>query len=300
MRAIWKGALSFGLVNVPVRLYPAVEPKDIHFRSLHDRCHTPLRYQKFCPTCERPVEAEEVVRGYEVEPGQYVLLTEEDLAALPLPTAHTIAISEFISLSEIDPLYFERSYYLEPVEGGQRAYALLRQAMAETGRVALARVALRNREALAAVRVYQEALVLVTLYYPDEIRSPEQLVGLRPAQPLEEKELQLATALINHLAAGFAPEKYSDHYRVALAELIARKAAGLRVEPAVPPPTAQLMDLLEALKASLQAPGPGQDDSQRPEVEAGTKTGTTPRARTRVQGVKPGAKIEVKGRKGGR
>lgn len=252
MRSLWKGAISFGLVNIPVKIYVATEKKDIRFNYLHQPCHTPVQYRKYCPTCNREVAAEEIVRGYEYSKNQYVVIAEEDLENIPAPTARAIEILDFVELSQIDPVYYDKTYYLAPAEGGQKPYALLKTAMEKTGKIAIAKVTIRTKEALAAVRCQQDCLVLETMFYPDEIRSPRYIPELEFEARLHDKELEMAVSLINNLAAPFEPEKYTDRYREALRAAIAAKIAG---EDVVAPPAAQpakVVDLMEALKASLE------------------------------------------------
>ncbi|MDI6871006.1 MAG: Ku protein [Bacillota bacterium] len=255
MHALWKGTISFGLVSIPIKLYPATRHRDVRFTLLHRKCHTPLRYQRFCPECGTEVAKEEIVRGYEHQPGRYLVLTEEDLAGLPAAAAQTVEILDFVDLAEIDPVYFEKSYYLEPQPGGGRAYALLRRAMQESGKVGLARVALRAKEALAAVRVFGPGLILNTMFSHDEVLPMSELAGLAELPDeaaLDEKEVQMAITLIDHLTAPFTPEKYENPAEEALHRLIQQRLEG---EPAVPPPrrreAAEVIDLMTALKESV-------------------------------------------------
>ncbi|MBC7325465.1 MAG: Ku protein [Moorella sp. (in: Bacteria)] len=253
MRPLWKGAISFGLVNVPVKLYKATEDSGIKFNYLHARCRNPIQYRRYCPYCQVEVPAEEIVRGYEYEKGRYVILKEEDLESIPREETRSISILDFVDLEEIDPVFFDRAYYLVPAEMGHKAYALLRQAMATTGKIAIARVSLRTRESLAAVRVCGKALVLHTMFYPREVRRSEDLPELNYEANLHENEIKMAVTLINNLAARFEPEKYTDAYRQALLELIEARVAGAEVAvPAARPETGKVVDLMEALKASIE------------------------------------------------
>ncbi|MCL4425596.1 MAG: Ku protein [Firmicutes bacterium] len=264
MRSLWKGAISFGLVHIPVRLYRAVEEKDVHFHYLHRECQTPIQYKKWCPTCGREVASHEIVRGYEYEKGRYVIFSEEDLEAIPVASARTVEILDFVSLEQIDPIYFEKSYFLEPAEGGQKAYHLLRQAMLETGRIALVRVALRNRESLAALRVYKNrVLTMVTIHFPDEIRSYGELKIDAEREVPTEREVSMARTLIGALAGDFDPERYHDRYREALLGAVRKKIEGeeLVVAPTEIPPT---RDLMEALRSSLALLEQGQSPLQPP------------------------------------
>ncbi len=252
MRSLWKGAISFGLVHIPCRLFVATEDHDIHFRQLHGPCHSPIEYRKVCPACHRVVAPEELERGYEIRPGEFVILSDEDLADLPLPTAHTVAIADFVRLADVDPLFFERSYYLAPQEGGARPYALLRDVLRNSGRAAVAKVALRSKESLALVRVLGRVLVLELMHSPAEIRDWTKVEGIPAEVDLGERELAVASDLVERLCGPWEPERYEDNYRQALLARIAGKTATSpagRTEVAVP---ASYGDLLAALEASVR------------------------------------------------
>jgi len=251
MRSIWRGSVSFGLVNIPVRLYTATEKQDIKFRYLHKECLTPIQYEKRCPTCRREVTSDEIVWGYEYEKGRFVVLSEEDFIRLPLHTTKTIDILDFVALEEVDPAFFERTYYLEPAEGGAKAYQLLLKAMEETKRVAIAKVALRSKEALAAIRVREGALALATMLYASELRSPQGLNLGAEQVKVSDKELAMAVRLVEELSTSFTPEKYTSEYRTALSELIQAKIAGAEIKEVQPAPRTEVVDLMEALRASL-------------------------------------------------
>lgn len=260
MKSLWKGAISFGLVNIPVRLYKATESRDVRFHQLHRRCHTPIRYKRFCPTCGEEVPAEGIARGYEHTPGTFVLVEDEELAALPLRTERAMEILDFVRLEEIDPIYFERSYFLEPADGGAKAYGLLRRALRQTGRIGLAKVALRSKESLATIRVYAgagqggpgEILIMETMYYPDEVRSHGQLENARREAAVNDRELGMAVQLIENLSVPFDPGKYRDEYRDALLKVIEEKARGEEVVAAPAPAPARVVDLVQALEESLR------------------------------------------------
>jgi DNA end-binding protein Ku len=254
MRSLWKGAVTFGLVHVPVRLYAATEDHDVHFRQLHGLCHTPIQYRRYCPHCETQVEREAIVRAVEVAPDEYVEVAPGDLEDLPLPTLHAIEILEFVPLHEVDPIYFERGYYVGPGDGGARAFALLRAVLAEAGRAALTKVALRAKESLGLLRVAGPALALETMYYPDEVRSVDDVEGLPAAAPVDPREMAIAQELVARLSGPFVPERYHDNYRVALRDLLDRRAAGRAVvRPAAAPEREGFEDLLAALQASVRA-----------------------------------------------
>lgn len=251
MRPIWKGAISFGLVNIPIKLYTATESKDIKFRFLHKECKSPIRYQRFCPVCNEEVGNNELVKGYEYESGHFVVLEDEDFEKIPLESVKAIEIIDFVDLSEIDPIYFVKSYYLAPTELGLKPYHLLFKAMQETGKIAIARVVLRSKETLACLRLYEKALLMETIYYPNEIRSPEILPELHTEVNVNKNELKVAKDLIMNLSTEFKPEKYTSNYREALMKFIEAKIAGEEITIPQQPENATVVDLMEALKASL-------------------------------------------------
>ncbi len=253
MHTMWKGSISFGLVNIPIKMFTATEEKDIKFRYLHKECNTPLRYKKMCPTCNKEVTEEEIVRGYEYELGHFIIINERDLLALKSEVDDkAIDILDFVNLSEIDPIYFDKSYYLSPQDTGSKAYTLLRQAMDDTGKIAIAKMTIRSKQTLAALRVYKNILVLETIFYPDEVRAVSQVPGLPEGVSVNEKELDIATKLIDNLTAPFEPEKYTDEYREALQDLINKKIQGKEIEIAPEAPHRNVIDLMEALQASLK------------------------------------------------
>lgn len=252
MRTIWKGAISFGLVSIPVKLFTATEQKDVKFRYLHEPCRAPVKYQRVCTACGKEVPQEELVRGYEYENGRYVIINEEDLERVPDAKTKTIDIIDFVALEEIDPIYFDKAYYLAPGEAGEKAYALLREAMAKTGKIAVAKIVMRNKESLAVIRGYKNYLLMETIFFPDEIRNPEQLPGFDYEIKLHENELKMACELINNLATEFDAEKYRDAYRQKLLEMIRAKIEGQQVAIPEDPQRAKVVDLMEALKASVE------------------------------------------------
>lgn len=252
MRSMWKGAISFGLVYVPVKLYAATEHKDIKFNYLHKKCKNPVQYRKYCPYCQTEVSMDDIVRGYEYEKGKYVILDEEDFEkdAANGP-GKSIEILDFVDLAEIDPVYYEKSYYLAPGDGGAKVYELLKRAMDETGKVAVARVMIRSRESLAAIRVSGRTIMMSTMHYPDEIRHTDALTELNYQVNLHDNEVKMAVSLINSLSAEFQPEKYTDKYGQGLMEKIQAKIAGEVIETPARQETGKVVDLMEALKASI-------------------------------------------------
>lgn len=253
MRTLWKGAVSFGLVNIPIKMYVATERKDIKFNYLHKECMSPIQYRKFCPNCNREIGSEEIVRGYEYQKGNYVVINEEDLERIPLESTKTIDILDFVDLAQVDPIYFDKTYYLEPSQGGEKAYTLLIEAMSQTNKVAIAKVVIRSKQTLAALRVKDGVLIMETIFWPDEIRSPASLdLGVDRAK-LHDNEIKMAVSLIENLSTDFEPAKYQDEYRKALWELIESKIVGKEVVAAAPAADrGNVVDLMEALKASVK------------------------------------------------
>lgn len=252
MHTMWKGSISFGLVNIPVKMFAATEDKDIRFRNIHKECHTPIKYEQVCPHCGKKVSPEEIVRGYEYEPGRFVIIEDGDLDAIRPNATKSVEIIDFVLLEEIDPIYFTKSYYLSPQDTGSKAYNLLREAMNKTGRIAVARIVIRDKESLAVVRVYKNLLVLETIYYPDEVRDVRQVPGLPENVQVAEAELNMATQLISQLTREFDPEKYKNEYREKLKEVISRKAEGNEVVAQPEARKTNVVDLMQALQASLE------------------------------------------------
>ena len=250
-RSIWNGLISFGMVSIPVKLFTATESKDISFRLLHRECNSRLKQLRWCPVCEREVEWGETVRGYEYAKEQHVIMTDEDFDKLPLPSKRTIELAAFVKAEEIDPVYYEKSYYLEPDEIGLKPFALLMKALREKGLTAVAKIAIRNKERLCALRPMDGTLMLETLYYPDEIRV-ERGVEL-PEVQVSDRELEMASTLIDLLADAFEPEKYEDEYRQALMAIIEAKLQGEEFVEAPAAAPAKVTDLMAALKASVEA-----------------------------------------------
>jgi DNA end-binding protein Ku len=248
-RAIWSGVISFGLVSVPVRMYTATESKELKFHFLDRRDMAPIGYDKVNRETGQSVPADEIIRGFEVDKGRFVELTEEDVDRLDVELTHSIDICDFVSMDEIDPVFFRKAYYLLPQEGAEKPYRLLVKALEETGRAAIAKVVIRNKQHLAAIRPVNDTLVLETMYYADEVRQPEEA----PKPQVRAPEVEMAKTLIENLAAKWDPEKYHDRYRNELLELLQKKAEG---EP-LPEPKAEeggeVVDLMEALRQSVEA-----------------------------------------------
>ncbi len=250
-RAIWSGSISFGMDSIPVKLFGATESKDISFNLLHATCGSRLQQRRWCPTDEVDVPWNETARGYEYAKGQYVVLTDEDFEQLPLPSKHTIDLSAFVEEKEIDPVFYERSYYLEPTDRGEKAYALLLKALEKRGLTAIATITIRKKEQLCALRSHEGTIMLETLYYPDEIRQERgmDLGGVK----ITDRELEMAFTLIDIFRKPFDPTEYHDHYREALAELIEAKLEGKQVVTAPPAKETRVIDLADALKRSVEA-----------------------------------------------
>ncbi|MEJ9212424.1 Ku protein [Bacillus smithii] len=258
MHTIWKGSISFGLVNIPIKLHAATEDKDISLRSLHKVCHTPIKYEKVCPVCETELKPEDIVKGYEVAKGKFVVLEDHELEELKKQTEEkAVEIIDFIQLSDIDPIYFNKSYYMSPNEGGAKAYTLLRKALLESEKAGLAKIVMRSKEQLAVIRVYNHTLLMETIHYPDEVRNAEEVPNVPAKDNITKKELDTALLLIDQLTTPFEPEKYEDEYRNRLMELIESKRTGEDlVTPTTKEPRGNVTDLMAALQASIDRTKP--------------------------------------------
>ncbi len=279
MRAIWNGAVSFGLVNVPVRLYAATANHDIRFHQVHERDGGRIRQKRTCSVCGEEVEYAEIAKGYETDDGQLIMLDDDDLSTLPTASGHEIDVVEFVPSDQIDALLLDKSYYLEPENKAVKPYALLREALRTTERMAVVKVALRQRETLALLRVRGDAIVLQTMLWPDEVREPE-FESLRHDIELRPQEMAMASSLIESLAADFDADQFEDDYRKAVGDLIEykREHGGGRPtpEPAAAESTEDMTDLLTALRRSVEAAGgkaPADDAGDA--GDAGVETSTT-------------------------
>ncbi|MPZ66971.1 MAG: Ku protein [Pseudonocardiaceae bacterium] len=253
MRAIWKGAVSFGLVSIPVRLHAATEDRDVSFHQVHAADGGRVRYRRVCSTCGEEVPYADLAKGYELATGEMIVLTEEDLAALPLPTTKTVELLAFVPAEQLDPLGYARGYHLEPESSGRKPYLLLRRALQESGRVGLVKVAIRSKEALAVLRPRGQGLVLQTMVWPDEVR-PGAADGLDGDVTVSDAEVGVATTLIDAMAADYEPERYTDAYREAVRSMIDAKVAGDVIVPAArEEERTEVVDLVSALQASVTA-----------------------------------------------
>ena len=281
-RPIWSGSIGFGLVTVPVKLYSAVERKTVRFHQLSAKTHHRVSQKRVDSQTDKEVSYEDIVKGYEIAPDQYVILEPGDLEALAPQKTKTIEIEDFVELSEIDPVLYDQSYYLAPGAGGAKPYRLLLEAMRDTGKVAIARVVIRSKEQLVAVRPVREVLVMETMLFNDEVRVPEQLDEIPDTAEVKttKRELDVAKQLVESLSGSFQAEKYRDTYREQVLELINRKAEGkeIAIEPA-PAKHASAPDLMSALKASVE--------------EAKKRNATKPKAKPKVK-IEPKAKTKPK------
>jgi DNA end-binding protein Ku len=246
---VWKGHLTFGLISMPMRMFAAARGERISFNQLHKVCHSRLKQPLSCPVCNRNVERSEVVKGYEYEKDQYVLFSEEELDKIEPPSAHVMEILEFVKLDEMDPLYFDSSYYLVPEDAGVKAYKLLIDAMKESGYGAIAKLTMHQREHIVIIRPGEKGMTLHTMFYSNEIRAAEAV----PTDKVEVKdqEKKLAMQLIESLAAPFQPQKYRDEYQENVRAMISAKLKGQEITEVAQPHLAPVIDLMEALKKSL-------------------------------------------------
>jgi DNA end-binding protein Ku len=263
MHTIWKGSISFGLVNIPIKLHAAVEDKDIKLRTLHKECHSPIKYEKVCPVCNIEVKPEEIVKAYEYTKGKFVVLDEDELEKLRKDKEEkAVEIIDFVKMEEIDPIYYDRSYYMSPGDNGAKAYSLLRKALVEAGKAGLARIIIRSKEQMAVIRVSENILVMETIHYPDEVRSAKDVPNVPEENKITKKELDTAILLIDQLTTEFEPEKYTDEYRSALMELIESKRNGQEVITAAQKEIkSNVTDLMAALQASIDQTKPKKEST---------------------------------------
>jgi DNA end-binding protein Ku len=272
-RSIWTGAISFGLVSVPVRMFTATESKELKFHFLDRRDMAPIGYDKVNKDTGEHVDPDDIVRGFEFEKGRFVEVTEDDIDRLDIELTHSIDICDFVSIDEIDPLYFRKGYYLLPQDGAEKPYRLLVKALEETGRVAIAKVVIRNKQHLSCVRPVDDALVLETMYYADEVRQPEAA----PKPQVREAEVEMAKTLIENLAAKWDPERYHDRYRNELLDLLKKKAKGQPLPEPEEETGGEVVDLMEALRQSVAATKKRQGGSSRKTSSSRKKKSTSSR-----------------------
>jgi DNA end-binding protein Ku len=250
-RAIWTGSISFGLVNVPVRMYSAIDEHQLHFNYIHEPDGSRIGYQKVCKAEGKPVPDEEIVKAFEFEKGEYVYMTDEDFEAAEAENHRTIEIRDFVPYEEVDPIYFGRTYYLGPQESSEKVYALLREAMERSGLAAIAKYVMRDKQNLGCLRVREGVITLEQMYFADEIRPIDEIAP--GSGKVDERELEMAEQLVDRFAGDFQPEKYADTYRDALCEIINAKRKGKEVVTAKPEEPEAPTDLMAALRASLEA-----------------------------------------------
>lgn len=267
--SVWKGYLTFGLISVPVRLFSAARTETISLNQLHRVCKSRIKMPLFCPVCQRNVERSEIVKGYEYEKDQYVLVDEEEVKKIAPPSANTMEIEQFVSLSSVDPIYLDASYYMVPEDAGRKAYYLLLETMQESGRAAIAHVTMYQREHVVLVRPHGRGLALHTLYYADEVRQLSEY-GHPEEVALKPEEVKLARQLVESLAGEFEPQKYHDEYRARLKALLDAKLEGREVAAAPAAQMAPVIDMMEALKKSLAAreSAPAKPPARELEVES--------------------------------
>jgi DNA end-binding protein Ku len=270
-RAIWSGAISFGLVNIPVKLYSAVRKKTVRFHQLDSADNTRIQQKRVNPNTGEDVPYEQLVKGYELSPDRYVVVRPEELESVEPQKTRTIDIEDFVELEQIDPIYYDHPYYLAPAEGAAKAYALLLQAMKESGKVGIARVVIRSKEQLVAIRPAEDLLLMETLLFGDEVVPPKELGELDTVGEVEagKREVKMAEQLIESLATDFDPDRYRDTYRERVLELIERKAEGHEVAiQAAPEAPAEVPDLMAALEASIASAKKPKSEGKAPKAKA--------------------------------
>lgn len=277
---IWKGYITFGLISIPVRLFAAARSDRISFNQIHEPCQSRIKQQIWCPTCERVVERSELVKGYEAEKDTYIIVEDEELKKIAPPSQETMEIIEFVKLDEVDPLYFDASYYLTPEEPGRRAYHLLLETMQKTGFAAMAKLAMHQREYTVIIRPREEGLTLHTIYYANEVRAVPEY-GATKGMEIKPQEIQLAEQLVKSLATKFDPEHFEDNYQKRLMEMLEAKREGKTVTETKTKKLAPVIDLMAALQRSLNqkaAAASEGDEGKKPARRATASSDTTEKA----------------------
>ena len=297
-RSMWKGAIQFGLVTIPVKLYLATESKGVSFNMLHSECHGRIQMKTYCPTDDVFIERGDTVRGYEVSPGQYVVVTDSDLASVPLKTVRSIEIEQFVPIAADGEAtrFVKQAYYLEPDPIARKAFYLLKQVLAERGLRAIAKIVLKDREQLASLDPLASTMLLSTLYWPDEIRSTAELALPEPDVQIKPAERAMAEQLIDAMTGEFNRSAYHDEYREALVAIVESKAAGAEIAPSAAAPAADVIDLMAALEASVAAAKAGRaTEAPMTIAEASSKR---PRKAAQVATPEAGAEVtQVRRRK---
>ncbi len=252
MRNLWSGYITFGLVTIPVSMIPATESKSVSFNLVHSNCGTPLKYDRVCPKCNAVIPWRDVSKGYQYEKGKWVIMEDEDFQSIPFPKGKNIDIVQFADLGEIDPILYDKSYYLVPEEGAEKAYGLLTQVMQLSHRIAIAKIVIKTKQHLCCVRHFQKSLVLETMFYPDELRSSEEIASWLADVVLRPNEMKMARQLVDSMTERFDPSKYQDEYRKELIKVIESKISGIKVEARPEIAKEEPRSLIEALKASVQ------------------------------------------------
>lgn len=259
MHTMWKGSISFGLINVPVRMYKATESQNVRFRQLHKTCQTPIAYSKTCPHCDVEVKSEDIVKGFEYAKGQFVVIEDEELAHLTAERSQTLDIVHFASEHEVDPVYYDNTYYLAPESNGRKAYALLADALGATDRIAVATTVLRANESMACIRMKDGVLVLQTLYWPDEVRSTAELPYVAQKPEVAEAELDMAVQLIDQLSRPFDPAAFKDQRREQIEALVHQKLEHIdktELPPSAAAASVDVINLMDALQKSIKMAQP--------------------------------------------
>jgi DNA end-binding protein Ku len=263
---VWKGYITFGLISIPIRLFTAARSEHVAFHQIHEVCGTRIRQQLYCPHCERTVERSEVIKGYEISKGEFIEVKDDEMRKIAPASTETMDIQQFVKLDEIDPIYFDASYYAAPEEPGRRAYGLLLETMKKTGYAAIAKLAMHQREYVVVIRPREQGLALHTIFYPNEVRAVPDYGRVERAD-LKPQEVQLAEQLIHSLAGPFEPKRYEDEYQKRLVELIEAKGEGRKLRAAPHKKMAPVIDLMQALQKSL-----GQTQKKPPARHRARKT----------------------------
>lgn len=290
MRSMWKGAVSFGLVSIPVKMYSATEERDVSFHQVRRSDGSRVRYRRVAEADGAEVAYADIAKGYTLDNGETVILTDDDFAELPLPTTHALDVLQFVPLEQVDPIYFNKSYYLEPEKSASKPYVLLREALQRSGMVAVVKVAIRTREQLATMRVRDDVIVLETMLWPDEIRTPD-FAFLDEDISLREPELAMADALVSSMSGQFAPDEFTDDYRDALMQVIEAKATGVvmaETPEAATSSRGNVVDLMAALRASVDAAKQrrGESTADSPAQQAAVTPAPSKEAPAKKAGVK--------------
>jgi len=276
-RAIWKGAINFGLVHIPISLWKATRPQDLHFRMLHEKDMVPVKQKRVCPADNKEVGPDDIIKGYEISKGEFVAIEDKELEAVAPENTHSIDIEDFVDLEQVDPIYYETAYYLAPERGAAKPYGLLVAAMQESGKAAIARFVMRTKQHLVIMRAMENAISMSTLYYADEVMALEDVPGIPKEAHPTKQELDMAVRLIESMSRDFKPEEYEDTFREKVVEMLEQKAKGKRISvPKHKETPAKVIDLVSALQASLgEAPA-----AEKSKKKAAAKAPSARKAKT--------------------